>query len=89
MPTFDGSVARGKQLLSRRGELVERTFAHAYETGGLWRLFLRGKQNVDKRLLLQAAACNLPMQLRKMMGAPNWALHDAVARLLFIRVGCS
>jgi transposase len=55
-------------LLSRRGELIEPTFAHAYETGGLRRLFVRGKQNVDKRLL-QAAACNAALQLRKMMGA--------------------
>ena len=90
MPTFHGIGGhRRKQLLRRRGELVERTFAHAYETGGLRRLFVRGKQNVDKRLLLQGAACNLALQLRKMMGAPNWAFHDVVARLLFIRVGCS
>ena len=34
---------RGKQLLRRRGELVERTFAHAYETGALRRLYVRGK----------------------------------------------
>ena len=33
---------------------------------------------MDKRLLLQAAACNLALQLRKMMGAPNWPLHDVV-----------
>ena len=50
------SGLRGKQLLRRRGELVERTFAHAYETGALRRLYVRGKQNVHKRLLLQAAA---------------------------------
>jgi hypothetical protein len=49
--------------------MVERTFAHAYETGGLRRLYVRGKQNVQKRLLLQAAACNLVLLLRKMMGA--------------------
>jgi transposase len=78
---------RGKQLLRRRGELVERTFAHAYETGGLRRLYVRGKQNVHKRLLLQAAACNLALLLRKMMGAGTpRALHDMVARLLFILV---
>ena len=78
---------RGKQLLRRRGELVERTFAHAYETGGLRRLHVRGKQNVHKRLLLQAAACNLALLLRKMMGAGTpRALHDVVARLLFILV---
>jgi transposase len=56
------------QSLRRRGERFDRTSAHAYETGGLRRLFVRGKQNVDKRLL-QAAACNAALQLRKMMGA--------------------
>lgn len=30
---------RGKRLLRRRGELVERTFAHAYATGALRRLY--------------------------------------------------
>jgi transposase len=39
---------RGKQLQKRRGELVERTFAHAYETGALRRVYVRGKQNVQK-----------------------------------------
>jgi len=76
---------RGKQLLRRRGELVERTFAHAYETGALRRLYVRGKHNVQKRLLLQAAACNLALLLRKMMGAGTpRALQDAGARLFFI-----
>jgi transposase len=76
---------RGKQLLRRRGELVERTFAHAYETGGLRRLYVRGKKNVQKRLLLQAAACNLALLLRKMMGAGTpRALHDVVAHLFFV-----
>jgi transposase len=28
----------GKQLLRRRGELVERSFAHAYETGAMRRV---------------------------------------------------
>jgi transposase len=76
---------RGKQLLRRRGEMVERTFAHAYETGALRRLYVRGKQNVQKRLLLQAAACNLALLLRKMIGAGTpRALQDVVARLFFI-----
>jgi hypothetical protein len=71
----------------RRGELVERTFARAYETGGLRRLYVRGKQNVHKRLLLQAAACNLALLLRKMMGTGTpRALHDVVELLLFILV---
>ena len=76
---------RGKQLLRRRGELVERTFAHAYETGALRRLYVRGKKNVHKRLLLQAAACNLALLLRKMIGAGTpRALQDLVGRLLLI-----
>ena len=34
----------GKELLRRRGELLERSFAHAYETGGMRRLHLRGRR---------------------------------------------
>jgi transposase len=76
---------RGKQLLRRRGELLERTFAHAYETGALRRLYVRGKRNVQKKLLVQAAACNLALLLRKMIGAGTpRALQDAVAGLFFI-----
>jgi transposase len=76
---------RGKQLLRRRGELVERTFAHAYETGALRRLHVRGKQNVQKRLLLQAAACNLALLLRKMIGVGTpRALQDVGRTLLFV-----
>ena len=76
---------RGKQLLRRRGELIERTFAHAYETGALRRLYVHGKQNVQKRLLLQAAACNLALLLRTMIGAGTpRALQDVVANLLVV-----
>jgi hypothetical protein len=44
--------AHGKQLLRRRGELLERSFAHAYETGGMRRVYLRGRENVYKRVLI-------------------------------------
>lgn len=37
---------RGKQLVQRRGEKLERTFAHCYETGGLRRTHLRGHTNI-------------------------------------------
>jgi transposase len=75
---------RGKQLLRRRGELVERTFAHAYGTGALRRLCVRGKQNVQKRLLLQAAACNLALLLRRLIGAGTpRAFQDVVIGLFF------
>ena len=48
--------ARGKSLLRRRGELLERPFGHQYETGALGRLHVRSRGNVAKRVLLQAAA---------------------------------
>ena len=55
---------RGKRLLRRRGELLERPFAHQYETGALRRLHVRGRDNAAKRVLLQAAAFNLALILR-------------------------
>jgi len=46
-------------------------------------LYVRGKQNVQKKLLPQAAACNLALLLRKMMGSGTpRALHDALAGLI-------
>ena len=36
---------------------LDRTFAHMYETGGMRRVWVRGHENVRKRVLLQAAAC--------------------------------
>jgi transposase len=60
---------RGKELLRRRGELLERPFAHQYETGAMRRVHVRGTSNVAKRVLLQAAACNLALILRTMGGA--------------------
>ena len=61
--------ARGKRLLQRRGEFLERPFAHQYETGGLRRLHVRGLKNVAKRVLLQAAAFNLALILRSLTKA--------------------
>ena len=60
---------RGKALLRSRGEKLERPFAHQYETGALRRLHVRGRDNVVKRVLLQAAACNLALILRSLTGA--------------------
>jgi transposase len=60
---------RGQSLLRRRGELLERPFAHPYETGAMRRLHLRGRDNVAKRVLLQAAAFNLALILRSITRA--------------------
>src|SRR6266404_5837718 len=61
--------AYGKSLLRRRGELVERSFAHCYETGGMRRTHLRGQKNILKRLLIHVGAFNLSLIFRSMLGA--------------------
>src|SRR5262249_30454084 len=60
--------ARGKRLLRRRGELLERPCAHLYETGRLRRTHLRGHENVLKRLLVHASAFNLGLLMRRLFG---------------------
>lgn len=59
---------RGKRLLRRRGELLERPCAHLYETGGLRRAHVRGHENVLKRLLVYAGAFNLGLWMRTLFG---------------------
>jgi transposase len=60
---------RGKRLLRRRGELVERSFAHTYETGGMRRTHLRGHRNIHKRQLIHVAGFNLGLVMRLLLGA--------------------
>lgn len=59
---------RGKKLMRQRGELVERSFAHVYDTGGMRRTHLRGHENILKRLLIHTAGFNLSLILRKTIG---------------------
>lgn len=59
---------RGKRLQRIRSELNERSFAHVCETGGSRRSWLRGLENINKRYLMQAAARNLGLILRKLLG---------------------
>jgi transposase len=68
---------RGKRLLAMRGQRVERNFAHQFDTGGLDRLWVRGLSNVHKKLLIQAAACNLALLMRSRFGTGKpKAAHD-------------
>jgi transposase len=60
--------ARGKRLLRRRGELLERPCAHLYETGGLRRAHVHGRASVLKRLFVHAAAFNLGLWMRTLFG---------------------
>ena len=59
---------RGRRLLRQRGERLERPFAHAYETGGLRRVYLRGHSNILKRVLIHTAALNLGLLMRRLVG---------------------
>lgn len=59
---------RGKRLLRKRGELIERSFAHAYETGGMRRTHLRGHTNILKRLHVHLGAQNLGLLMRQRFG---------------------
>jgi transposase len=77
---------RGKGLLAQRGEKVERNFAHQFDSGGMDRLYVRGRENVHKKLLLQAAACNLALLMRSLYGSgkPRAANDRRIKRILGI-----
>jgi transposase len=75
---------RGKRLQARRGERLERNFAHQFDTGGMARLYVRGRNNVHKKLLLQAASCNLALLMRELYGAGKpRAAHDRRGELIY------
>jgi transposase len=59
---------RGLRLLRCRGEFVERTFAHTYDTGGMRRTHLRGHRNILKRLLVHVGGFNLGLLMRTLFG---------------------
>jgi len=59
---------RGRRLMRKRGELIERGFAHQLETGGMRRTHLRGHQNILKRLLVHVGGFNLGLVMRKLLG---------------------
>jgi transposase len=59
---------RGQSLMRQRGELIERTFAHTLETGGMRRTHLRGHENIAKRMLIHVAGFNLGLLMRKRFG---------------------
>ncbi len=48
--------------------MAERSFAHVCETGGGRRTWLRGLENVTKRYVVQVAAHNLGLLMRKLFG---------------------
>jgi len=79
-----GTRPLGKRYHRWRSERVERTFAHVCETGGARRTRLRGRANVEKRYLLQAAGANLALVMRTLygLGTPRGWAERAQAQLL-------
>src|SRR3989442_9498591 len=59
---------RGRRLMRQRGERIERSFAHLYDTGGMRRTHLRGHDNILKRLLIHAGGFNLGLVMRHLIG---------------------
>jgi hypothetical protein len=66
----------GKRLLRKRGQHIERSFAHVLDAGGMRRTTLRGLDNLNKRHRIAAACYNLSQLLRRLhgVGTPKqWA----------------
>jgi hypothetical protein len=63
----------GKGLPKRSSELVERSFAHCYETAGMRRYPLRGRDCILKRRLDHASTFNLSLAMRQLpsLGIPR------------------
>ena len=77
--------AVGKTAMRRRAEIVERSFAHNLERGGMRRTWLRGRENVHKRYVIHVAGHNLGILMRLLIGAgtPKEAAARGRAFLLF------
>ena len=58
----------GRDAMRRRGEMVERSFAHVLDRGGMRRAWLRGRENVHKRYLIHVAGFNLSILMRALFG---------------------
>ena len=75
----------GRETMRRRGELVERSFAHILDRGGMRRAWLRGRENIHKRYLIHVAGFNLGVLMRALygQGTPREAAEAAYA-LIFV-----
>lgn len=75
---------RGKRLQGMRGERIERSFAHLYETGRMRRTHLRGHENILKRTLIHASGFNLGLLLRAVIGKGTPRGLQGLFRLLCV-----
>ena len=82
----------GKSLLRKRGQHIERSFAHLLDAGGMRRTTLRGLENLNKRHQIAAACYNLSQLLRRLYGVgtpKQWVacLSLLLPRLLHLLTG--
>jgi transposase len=78
---------RGRRLLRRRGEKLERWNQHLYDRGGMRRVHLRGRDNILKRLVVHSGAANLGLLMRKLFGKGTPRGLQGRLRTLFSRPG--
>ena len=75
----------GKDAMRKRGEMVERSFAHVLDRGGMRRTWLRGRENVHKRYLIHVAGYNLGILMRACSDAARRGRPQAPrSALLFV-----
>ena len=70
-----------RQAFKLRTELVERAFALTLDRGGMRRVWLRGRDNVQKRYLIHISGYNLGLIMRRLtgVGTPRrWAEAKSV-----------
>jgi transposase len=72
----------GRKLLRKRGQHIERSFAHVLDAGGMRRATLRGLENLNKRHQIAAACYNLSQLLRRLYGIGTPKQWAAFLRLL-------
>jgi hypothetical protein len=80
----------GRQAMRRCGEMVERSFAHVLDRGGMRRAWLRGRQNVHKRYLSRCQGRHV-VEPERLDDWCSWASasHLDVGRSLSSRSHCT
>jgi hypothetical protein len=75
----------GRETMRRRGELVERSFAHILDRGGMRRAWLRGRENVHKHYLIHVAGFNLGVLMHALYGqGTSREAAEALFALIFV-----
>jgi transposase len=77
----------GKALLRKRGEMVERSFAHCLDRGGMRRTHLRASENIEKRYIIHVAGFNLGLLMRAIFGSgtpKGWGEAPFVLIFIFV-----